>query len=698
MYRNEIIRPAFLGSFEDNTINDKSIVKLPVPKKTGFGDFEIDRPSFLTQSVLPRSFVGFDALNAYDVKQSGIKVQIGDSSINKLMTITIKDPTDKVWIDEYKRRRILGESEDDIRADPPLGREQRMTTKQMQSGQHGDTMSENLSILETLIRNGFTESRDQKIVLGTQLNDIFARQIRTKDEIINEVNAKTQETIDLMRDANLEIDNIKRISTSALTEIQTVSLKQAQDVKDIIASIESKNISDADKRELFDQITIIVNSIPKNDTEEMSKKIDQLLADIVSLGNITKLEREALGKQIIGNIDDITKKYETLENKIDNEFNRVILQLGKLPAEIRTDIEEKLNVQLESIKDFSKLQYDEMKKVLDKVSNENESVLRKLAEPQFNQVVSAVKKLDVTQDLKFDHQLWTPEQVRNDGNILLYINSIAKDPNYPILNTLVSPPKPWPKDKCLEWASSVGYIDTILDLSNLQFISIDNAIGQVQSGIDGGQLDGMPVDQFDLKNKSLLVAQPSPAEESKDPLEDILKNPLANIQEIRNYLDKNGSLGIKNYFSHKAVKGAQKLILTDLFKISSINPKVFIDDIFNKISSVPDKALNFDSKKTDEGLMSSIIKGMRKDPRTKNILQQIQNDPTKIYFATNASTFPNVGNIRFNLKDSFGLGTTTLWRNVLKDVIDLDMLGQPNTLSTGTDISVGSGKRKYRRR
>ena len=88
------------------------------------------RPSnFNAPAIAPRKAPDFDQIRALDEKNEGLKVQLGDATLAKLLAVQVPDPSDVSWITEKARRMGLGESEEDIEASPPFGREQRTITK-----------------------------------------------------------------------------------------------------------------------------------------------------------------------------------------------------------------------------------------------------------------------------------------------------------------------------------------------------------------------------------------------------------------------------------------------------------------------------------------------------------------------------------------------------------------------------------------
>ena len=123
---NEIIRPYLSGEDKKKRIVDEKTrpIKL-MSKKASLGDHYLRRPSFLTPNVKPRYVPDFDKLRSQLEEKEGMKVRLGPGTVQKLTNIQIDDPEDKAWIDEYNRRKANGETDDMLKASPPLGRLQK---------------------------------------------------------------------------------------------------------------------------------------------------------------------------------------------------------------------------------------------------------------------------------------------------------------------------------------------------------------------------------------------------------------------------------------------------------------------------------------------------------------------------------------------------------------------------------------------
>ena len=71
-----ITRPAFRAGTV--IIKDYTDVQLPTDIRSGLGNYHMIRENFIAPSLIPRTAVDFDKLNAQDLESQGIKVQLGE--------------------------------------------------------------------------------------------------------------------------------------------------------------------------------------------------------------------------------------------------------------------------------------------------------------------------------------------------------------------------------------------------------------------------------------------------------------------------------------------------------------------------------------------------------------------------------------------------------------------------------------------
>jgi hypothetical protein len=138
-----IERPQFKrgspSSIVDESKSTFNIAKLN--KRSGLGNNTILRDSFRTPDVLGRQPVDFALQELLDRQQQGIKVQLGDKTLQDLFQVKTVDPSDVVWIAEYNRRLEAGETKEQLALSPPFGREQRVMFKKVNFGE-GVSLSE----------------------------------------------------------------------------------------------------------------------------------------------------------------------------------------------------------------------------------------------------------------------------------------------------------------------------------------------------------------------------------------------------------------------------------------------------------------------------------------------------------------------------------------------------------------------------
>tara|TARA_R110000851_G_scaffold119581_3_gene247422 strand:- start:275 stop:1462 length:1188 start_codon:yes stop_codon:yes gene_type:complete len=154
----EFKRPAFVrGTVAVN----KGNVEMPAQIRGGIGNRSIVRNNFLAAPIKGREMIDFEKLQAQDISEGGIKVQFGDKTLEQLFKIQVEDITDVEWLDEYERRKALGETEDQLRNMPPLGRPQRQVSKMKNFGEQGNSVNDKVEMLTAAVLQGHTETKEQ---------------------------------------------------------------------------------------------------------------------------------------------------------------------------------------------------------------------------------------------------------------------------------------------------------------------------------------------------------------------------------------------------------------------------------------------------------------------------------------------------------------------------------------------------------
>jgi hypothetical protein len=151
-------RPAFRSGDRANVNNN---VEMPKNKRTGDGNRNMVRNNFISPPIRGREELDFEKLQAQDISEGGIKVQLGDKTIEQLFKIQVPDPTDIEWLDEYNRRIDGGETPDNLVQMPPFGRPQRQVSQTKNFAQQGESVNNQVEILTAAVLQGHTETKEQ---------------------------------------------------------------------------------------------------------------------------------------------------------------------------------------------------------------------------------------------------------------------------------------------------------------------------------------------------------------------------------------------------------------------------------------------------------------------------------------------------------------------------------------------------------
>ena len=147
-------------SFKSGIVNiKKGDVKIPINNRKGLGNYDITRNNFIAPPIKGREALNFERLQAQDIETGGIKVQLGDKTIEKLFKIQVEDPSDKEWIAEKNRRLNAGETPEQIEQTPPLGRPQRKISRMVNFGAQGLSIEDKIEQLNSAITQGHADSK-----------------------------------------------------------------------------------------------------------------------------------------------------------------------------------------------------------------------------------------------------------------------------------------------------------------------------------------------------------------------------------------------------------------------------------------------------------------------------------------------------------------------------------------------------------
>ena len=186
-----------LGTSSYTTPN---VPNLRANRRTGIGNNAIVRNNFEAAPVASRAMriVPFEKLQLQTLQEQGIKVALGDKTIEKIVNIQVDDPTDVEWIAERNRRKASGESDEQLKNKPPLGRPQRKIKKSTLLEQKNMAFEDKLEQLTTAVNTGFGSSNADRAKVVSELALLVDR-VRslvslTRDQIdmIIEITEKVQ--------------------------------------------------------------------------------------------------------------------------------------------------------------------------------------------------------------------------------------------------------------------------------------------------------------------------------------------------------------------------------------------------------------------------------------------------------------------------------------------------------------------------
>lgn len=166
-------RPSFkAGTIEPN----KPVPRLGKNDRKGLGNRDITRNNFIAPEIKGREALNFERLQAQDIETGGIKVQLGDKTIEKLFKVNVPDPSDRKWLEEKTRRLAAGETEEQLEQNPPLGRPQRTIKKMMNFGAQGLNVNDKIELVKSAVEQGNADNRNE-----------MARMIANTAQILNNI-------------------------------------------------------------------------------------------------------------------------------------------------------------------------------------------------------------------------------------------------------------------------------------------------------------------------------------------------------------------------------------------------------------------------------------------------------------------------------------------------------------------------------
>jgi hypothetical protein len=133
----------------------------------------INRPAFQRPPVTPRKGPDFDQINMINIAQFGKKVQLGEATLQRLLGVRLPDPLDRAWLDEKARLKAAGKTPDEIALNPPFGRQQRTTNKQINFGEASLGLQGKLAAIKTMVAQNRVENREEKRLLGVEIERVL---------------------------------------------------------------------------------------------------------------------------------------------------------------------------------------------------------------------------------------------------------------------------------------------------------------------------------------------------------------------------------------------------------------------------------------------------------------------------------------------------------------------------------------------
>ena len=169
-----INRPSFLSGVAYTGKTADSIKN--INHRNGTGNYNIERHNFMASPIAPIT-LDFDKLQALDIQNNGMKVQLSDKTLNELLNIQVPDPTDVDWIREEQRLRAVyaakglnkQQIDRELEVNKPLGREQRKINRRQAIGSSELTMGQKLEELLQEVKDGRIQSATQKADILTQI-------------------------------------------------------------------------------------------------------------------------------------------------------------------------------------------------------------------------------------------------------------------------------------------------------------------------------------------------------------------------------------------------------------------------------------------------------------------------------------------------------------------------------------------------
>jgi len=198
-------RPAFLRG----TLAPELYAE-PLPKSKRFAPLEeIERPGFRSSAILPRTIPDVNKIQLLELGQTGSKVDFSDAALRKLFDVEVPDVRDVKWIAAkdamVARLKAQGlnpqQIKEELKANKPLGRQQRTITKRLNIASSALSTSNKLKELAEEVKEGRAESRAQQAIITGQL----ATSVADINNIIKLTQEEMKELADTIQRLNIPV-------------------------------------------------------------------------------------------------------------------------------------------------------------------------------------------------------------------------------------------------------------------------------------------------------------------------------------------------------------------------------------------------------------------------------------------------------------------------------------------------------------
>ena len=146
---------------------------IPIIISTRNGSRSIVRRNFEQPQSKSRQLPDFDNFESLDRAKNGMLVQLGESTLDKMFKVMVADPTDKEWLAERDRLVASGWKDDQLQANPPLGREQRKIDKTVNIGDASLSAGTQLDAISRLIESSHADGKDERFSITEKVVDIL---------------------------------------------------------------------------------------------------------------------------------------------------------------------------------------------------------------------------------------------------------------------------------------------------------------------------------------------------------------------------------------------------------------------------------------------------------------------------------------------------------------------------------------------